>query len=113
MKETEFIVGYCYGLLCREFMHAYAIGKCEPVDIIDACIDVPRTWFPNNKDILGTVKNLILDSFEGQYKELTLSIKTSQIKQYIRFTLYGQKPRKLTKSQIEDILGYRIELVED
>ena len=113
MKETEFIVGYCYGLLCREFNHAYALGKSEPVDVIDACIDVPRQWFPNVKGIIDSVKNLIIDSFEGQYKELTLTVKTTQIKQYIRFTLYGAKPRKLTKHQIEEILGYKIDIVEE
>lgn len=112
-KETEFITGYCYGLLCREFNHAYAVGKSAPVDVINACIDVPRAWFSNEHGILDTTRNSILNHFEGQYKELTLSIKTTQIKEYIRFTLYGAKPRKLTKYQIESILGYKIEIVEE
>lgn len=112
-KETEFIVGYCYGLLSRDFNRAYAVSKNQPaVEIIDASIDVPRTWFPNNHDILGTIKNLLLLQFEGQHG-LTFVIRTSQIKQYIRFTIVGQKPRKLTKAQIEELLGYHIEIVEE
>lgn len=128
MKEQslDFIVGYLFGNLDKSiFKHFYRQDKKGPLTVNSYC--VPKTWFglTSSKDVIedirGDVKYLLREAICNTLKDLypKLEVYCERIVPYNQYIAFDfkivKKPevKKMTVSEVEAALGYKIEIVSD
>ena len=95
-------------------------GNCQyasvKYDCVDSCgnqckLQIPRLVLPTNNSILLNVDNIyygyLIDDFG------THNIESDQFNHLFYLYPYGKTKRKMTLSEIENRLGYKIELIEE
>lgn len=124
-QSLDFIAGYVFAKVDESIFKHFYRNNCEGEFGRGYC--VPKIWFgltscsSVTNDITGDKKYLLRESICNNLKDAypKLDIVCERIvpeKQYIRFD-FRVKPRevvkKMTVAEVEEALGYKIEIVSD
>lgn len=130
-QSLQFIEGYVFNTLDRRIFKHRNETKAGDINNFNVEASVPFLWFgvanptldvlparERVRDILAKVNNEVCQNLDNKLKCLYSKLKFSTIavqdKQYVRFiTTVMQDKRKLTVSEIEQLLGYGIEIVSE
>ena len=124
-QKDSFLIGYLFSDIERKFFKE--AQKNPTIDEISGSILIPKVWFGfphnvsddfikyTNTKIICVIMGLkeVLKDFLPKWERF--NIEFSSQKQYIcfDFTLYKKIRRKMTLEQIEEKLGYKIELIKE
>ena len=122
-KSLDFITGYVFAKMDRSIFKHFNVRKDTLVE--SHC--VPKIWFGLSScqqvtnDIKGDEKYLlrenICEALNSVYPRLeTICERIIPEKCYIRFDFrvkYREKIKKMTVAEVEEALGYKIEIVSD
>ena len=127
MKEQslDFIVGYVFARMDNS-IYKHMWTECRKDPLVES-FSVPKIWFglsschSYTNDIIGSKKYELIqkltDTLNALYPKLeTVCERIVPEKQYIRFDFrvkYRETIKKMTVSEIEEVLGYKIEIVGD
>ena len=124
-QSLDFIVGYVFTRVDRAiFRHFWTY---ENKNELIVSIDVPKIWFgltscsSITNDINGDKKHELMqklnDVLNSLYPKLdSVCDKIAPEKQYLKFHLkvnYKEQVKKMTVAEVEEALGYKIEIVSD
>lgn len=123
-QTLEFITGYLFGI-CERNILKLIDGPTSKQMSGEVSVNVPLCWYglrPNSSD-------LEVDKFNTQYSEVAIKLSstlmdiftdriisttTKRNKQYMEFTTkFSASRRKITIPEIEEILGYKIEIIDN
>lgn len=122
-QSLDFITGYIFAQMDRSIFKHFNIKK----DTLVESIIVPKIWFGLSSchqvtnDITGDKKYLLRENICGTLKDLypKLDAVCERIvpdNQYIRFDFRVKLKdviKKMTVAEVEEVLGYKIEIVSD
>ena len=128
-KSLDFIVGYVFAKMDRSIFKHFSNNDTviDPTETLAESITVPKIWFGLSScqqvtnDIKGDEKYLlrenICEALNSIYPRLeTICARIIPEKCYIRFDFkvkYREQVKKMTVEEIEEALGYKIEIVSD
>jgi hypothetical protein len=124
-KSLDFIVGYVFAKMDRSIFKQF--GHNDTKETLVESITVPKIWFGLSScqqvtnDIKGDEKYIlrenICEALNSIYPRLeTICERIIPEKCYIRFDFrvkYREQIKKMTVEEIEEALGYKIEIVSD
>ena len=128
-KSLDFIVGYVFAKMDRSIFKHFSNNDTviDPTETLVESITVPKIWFRLSScqqvtnDIKGDEKYIlrenICEALNSIYPRLeTICERIIPEKCYIRFDFkvkYREQVKKMTVEEIEEALGYKIEIVSD
>ena len=123
-QHLEFIVGYTFGDIERRFLRLKK--EHEYLEDVDLSINIPKCWFnmvmPTNKNTFAPfehqdyVINHSCDTLSIIFPEWDITCTSEVNNQYQQFNFNFKKKivrQQLTIRDIEEILGYPIEIVAE
>ena len=125
IQSSDFIVGYVFARVDKAiFKHFWTY---EHKNELIVSIEVPKTWFgltscsSVTNDITGDKKYALIqeltDTLNSLYPKLdSVCEKITPENQYLKFYFrvkYKEQVKKMTIEEIEEALGYKIEIVSD
>jgi hypothetical protein len=124
-KSLDFIVGYVFAKMDRSIFKQFSHNDTK--ETLVESITVPKIWFGLSScqqvtnDIKGDEKYVlrenICEALNSIYPRLeTICERIIPEKCYIRFDFkvkYKEQVKKMTIEEIEEALGYKIEIVSD
>lgn len=119
-KQTdEFIAGFIFYKADETIIKAGL--NC---DSIEFSVQIPKIWFGFNTytsyltcsriqlESLSNMKEIVINTIKqltnNKYK---ITIEVMEENQYLKFNFYLNKPKKMTVSEIEKALGYKVEII--
>ena len=119
-QSLEFITGY---LFCdSERMLIKRIHGNDTVQKVECTVQIPKCWFGvpanSNRDIdiedKIYVKSSTVNKLSPIFFKWDINVQDELDRQYIKFTFIAtKKKKKMTITEIEEALGYPIEIVEE
>lgn len=124
-QSIDFIVGYLFSRMNEYIFEHFNINQCEEALVVS--ISVPKIWFglSSSHDITNDVKGvhkyairvLICETLTDNFPKLeSCCERIVPDNQYIRFDFevkYKEVVKKMTVTEIESILGHKIEIIGD
>ena len=124
-KSLDFITGYVFAKMDRSIFKHFSHNDTK--ETLVESISVPKIWFGLSScqqvtnDIKGDEKYIlrgnICEALNSIYPRLeTICERIIPENQYIRFDFkvkYREQIKKMTVAEVEEALGYKIEIVSD
>lgn len=124
-QSLDFIVGYLFSRMDKYIFEHFNANQCEEALVVS--INIPKIWFglTSSHDITNDLKGFqkyairvaICETLTDMYPKLESCCgKIVADNQYIRFDFevkYKEVVKKMTITEIESILGHKIEIIGD
>lgn len=119
-KQTdEFIAGFIFNKADETIVKSGLNSES-----IEFSVTIPKNWFGfytyisyltcsrTQLESLSNMKEILINAIKqltnNKYK---ITIETMEENQYLKFNVYLNKPKKMTVSEIEKALGYKVEII--